>query len=477
MSKVIVLGAGFAGHTAALYLRKRLAEIHEVHVISPQSYFQFMPSLVWVGVGHMKPEETIIDLMPVYRKQGIRFTIDRAVEIHVEKQAVVTASGESYEYDYLINATGPYLNFEGTSGLGPKVGYTHSICTKEHAGQAAEAYLKAVQKMKAGERQTIVAGTGHAGSTCQGAAFEYVQNIHYDLLHQGLRDMCDLVWFSNEAKLGDLGMGAFVFNVKGELRESEELTDWLMRDCNIRCMIGSRPIKIEQNKLFWENVRGEEGCLDYDFAMLIPQFIGQKIRYINAEGEDISDKMSNPAGLMKVDADYESGPRGYANWKAEDWPSAYQSPLYPNIFAAGIAFAPPHPISAPSGITASGVTIHAAPPRTGMIACIIGRMVADNIADMIQNDDTIIRRRIPMSKMPAACVASQRKSIATGSAIMVALYPVVPDYTRYPVEHGGRNMKLTTYEIGKASAWIKRILHHMFLYKMAAKPGWSYIPE
>lgn len=91
--------------------------------------------------------------------------------------------------------------------------------------------------------------------------------------------------------------------------------------------------------------------------------------------------------------------------------STYQSPLYPNIFAAGIAFAPPHPISAPSGVTPSGVTVHAAPPRTGMIACIIGRLVADNITEMVKNNNTIAKHRMAMSGMPAACVASQRNLV------------------------------------------------------------------
>ena len=29
------------------------------------------------------------------------------------------------DYDYLINATGPHLNFEGTEGLGPDNGTTN----------------------------------------------------------------------------------------------------------------------------------------------------------------------------------------------------------------------------------------------------------------------------------------------------------------------------------------------------------------
>lgn len=474
MSQIVILGAGFSGHTAALFLRKNLSREHEVHVISAQPFFQFMPSLVWVGIGHMQPEDTIIELAPVYQKQGIKFTHDKAVAIYTDAQEIETARGERFHYDYLINATGPQLNFAGTPGLGPDGGYTVSICTKDHA---AHEYQKILNNLQGGKRQTIVVGTGHAGSTCQGAALEYIQNIHFDLLQRNLRDRCELIWFSNEPRLGDLGMGSFIFNVKGTLRKSEELTKWLMDDCGIKTMVGARPIKIEAGKLYWENVSGQEGVLDFDFSMLIPQFIGQKIRYINGAGEDISQKMCNPAGFMKVDADYESGPRGYANWQPEDWPGTYQSPIYPNLFAAGIAFAPPHPVSEPSGTAPSGTPIHAAPPRTGMIACIIGKLLADNIAHMVKTGNTEAKQRISMSAMPAVCVASQRKSLWDGSAIMVALYPVVPDYAKYGRANGGRDMSVTTYEIGRSSAWIKRILHHLFLYKMAAKAGWSWIPE
>ena len=52
-----------------------------------------------------------------------------------------------------------------------------------------------------------------------------------------------------------------------------------------------------------------------------------------------------PNEFMRVDADYT--PKPHEQWKAGDWPRTYQSPDYSNVFAAGIAFAPPHPISIP----------------------------------------------------------------------------------------------------------------------------------
>lgn len=66
MAKVVVIGAGFAGHTAALYLGSRIGKQHEVTVISNRDVFGYVPSWVWVGVGHMKPEQTVFKLKPVY---------------------------------------------------------------------------------------------------------------------------------------------------------------------------------------------------------------------------------------------------------------------------------------------------------------------------------------------------------------------------------------------------------------------------
>lgn len=63
------------------------------------------------------------------------------------------------------------------------------------------------------------------------------------------------------------------------------------------------------------------------------------------DGNDITSELFAPSGFLKVDADYSGKP--YEEWSAGDWPHKYESPRYPNIFAPGIAFAPPHPISQP----------------------------------------------------------------------------------------------------------------------------------
>jgi len=79
--------------------------------------------------------------------------------------------------------------------------------------------------------------------------------------------------------------------------------------------------------------------------MLIPPFAGVGLKAFNKAGDDMTGDIFAPNGFMKVDAKYDAG--GYENWKASDWPRTYQNPSYSNMFACGIAFAPPHIISKP----------------------------------------------------------------------------------------------------------------------------------
>ena len=82
--RVVVLGSGVAGHTAAAFARKWLGKEHDVIVVSPKDHYNWIPSNIWVGVGLMEPKEVTFDLKPVYAKQGIQFVHGAARELHPE---------------------------------------------------------------------------------------------------------------------------------------------------------------------------------------------------------------------------------------------------------------------------------------------------------------------------------------------------------------------------------------------------------
>jgi len=478
MARIAIIGAGFAGHTAALYLGDKLGKGHEVTVINRLEQFSYVPSWVWVGVGRMPLAKTQFALRPVYRKFGIRFIVGRATEIHPDERyvAVEPADGNPadarVDYDYLVVATGPKLDFAGTPGLGPDGGFTESICTGPHAEHARDRYLAEVDRLKQGEKRRFVVGTGHPGATCQGAAFEYITNLHKDLVRRGLRDQVDLLWLSNERAVGDFGVRGVHIKRGGKIVSSAEFIGAAFKEYGIRHQVRTGVSEVTADAIHWEDYDGASGETPYDFAMLIPRFLGQPLKVVDREGNDASGEVLAPNGLVKVDARY-GLPYEELIRTPEAWPERYQNPRYPEIFAAGIAFAPPGPVSEPH-VNPNGMSITAAAPRTGMVSGIIGRVVALNIVDLVKRGKMTHGER--MTEMYAACIASMGDSLWDGSAATIMIYPVVPDFRRYPNEEG-RDLFVTHMEMGLAGAWMKRMLHTTFIHKLKGGIGWRFIPE
>jgi sulfide:quinone oxidoreductase len=489
MARVVVLGGGVSGHTAATFAAKWLGNGHEVVVVTPNSKWNWIPSNIWVGVGQMSKEEVTFELDPVYKKAGITYKQAKAVSLNPEGSASETSpfvtieytgqgkegTTEDVTYDYVVNATGPKLNFGATPGLGEgsELGeHTVSVCTADHAAHANDKLQEAIEKMKKGERQTFLIGTGHGMCTCQGAAFEYIFNVEHELKKAGVRDLADIQWISNESFLGDFGMGGLHMKVGGYVVSSKIFAESLYAERGVDWTVGAHVSKVEAGRVEYELLDGSKGEKTFDFAMLIPPFAGVGLKAYGKDGADITDTVFAPNGFMKVDANYNAG--SYENWKASDWPRTYQNPTYSNMFACGIAFAPPHIISKPMS-SPNGTPINPTPPRTGMPSGIIGKAVAHSVCDLITKGEGAHLHEASMAEMGAACVASAGKGLTTGTAAAMTVYPVVPDFDKYPGT--GRDTDYTFGEIGLAGHWIKHILHHMFIYKAKLKPGWGLIPE
>lgn len=485
MAKVVILGAGISGHTAARYLDRWLGDRHQVVVVSPNARWNWIPSNIWVGVGQMTEEDVTFDLAEVYKKTHVDFHQARAISIHPEgegddKTPFVTVEStlpgqagqvERISYDYLINATGPKLNFGATEGLGPDHGHTVSVCTASHAVEANHKLQQVVAALKRGEKQTLVVGTGHGTCTCQGAAFEYIYNVDHILREAGVRDLARIVWISNEYELGDFGMGGVHIRRGGYVVSGKTFAESLMVERDIEWIVRAHVKKVEAGKIHYETLDGSFHELEFNFSMLIPPFAGVGLKAYNGSGDDITGQIFAPSGFMKVDADYT--PRPYAEWSADDWPRTYQNPTFRNLFAIGIAFAPPHLISKPMQ-SANGTPINPAPPRTGMPSAKMAIAVAESVRDMI-NGAKEPTQSASMARMGAACVASTGSHLLHGTAATMTVFPVVPDFARYP--DYGRDLNLTFGEIGLAGHWMKSLLHYTFIYQAKLRPGWWLLPD
>jgi len=484
MARIVILGAGISGHTAAMHAKRRLGNKHDVIVVSPNSQWNWIPSNIWVGVGWMKPEQVTFPIAPVYKKKKVEFHQAKAVSIHPEGDSgqdkpyvaiEYTEDGRAGEagqitYDYLINATGPRLRFDMTEGMGPGKN-SHSVCTYDHAEETAGILKEKIERMKKGETLDFVAGTGHGLCTCQGAAFEYILNLEFEFRKAGVRDKANMHWIANEPVLGDFGIGGMHLKRGGYVTHSRVFTESLFAERGIKWTTGSHVNEVGEDTIYFENLEDEKREMHHDFAMLLPPFSGVGMTAFDKNGEEISEKLFAPNGFMKVDADYSGKP--YEEWEPSDWPRTYQSPEYKNIFAVGIAFAPPHGISKPMK-NASGTPINPTPPRTGMPSGVMARLVAYSIIDMIKGAEEPTHTA-SLAKMGAACIASAGAGVFSGTAASMTMYPIVPDFKTYP--ETGRDLNFTSGEIGLAGHWLKHILHYAFIYKAKANPFWSLVPE
>jgi sulfide:quinone oxidoreductase len=111
MAKFVVIGSGLGGLPAAYELKHLFGKQHQITVISSVPQFTFTPSLPWVALGLETLEQIQLDLAPMLKRNGIRYVSQAAAHIDPVQKTVTLADGDVLDYDHLLIATGPALNF------------------------------------------------------------------------------------------------------------------------------------------------------------------------------------------------------------------------------------------------------------------------------------------------------------------------------------------------------------------------------
>jgi sulfide:quinone oxidoreductase len=326
---VLIVGGSFAGLTAAYALKRSLRSGVDVTVIARQRDFVFIPSLIWVAPGKRTAEQVAFELKPRLEAKGVHFVEARLDAIDAANKSVTTDQG-TMDYDYLVLATGPKLEWDAIPGLGPKHGYTHSVCSLPEAIEANVAWEEFLK-----DPGPVVVGAAQ-GASCFGAGYEVVLNLEHALRKAGVRDKAPITFITSEPFLGHFGLGGLG---KGEAM----LTEFFGRR-NINAIANTSVTKVEAESVVLSNGT----VLPYKYAIIIPPFLG-----IDAIRD--SPNLCNARGFVPVN-------------------DRYQHVDYPEIYSAGVAVAvaPPSPTEVPTGV-----------PKTGYMAEVMGHLVAHNIAAQI----------------------------------------------------------------------------------------------
>lgn len=107
--KVVVVGGGYAGATAAKYIRMWSNGAIDVTVIEPNSEFVSCPLSNLVLGGSKQIADVTVSYDNLTRRHGVRMVRDTATAVDVDKRVVKLASGAELPYDRLILA--PAIDF------------------------------------------------------------------------------------------------------------------------------------------------------------------------------------------------------------------------------------------------------------------------------------------------------------------------------------------------------------------------------
>jgi sulfide:quinone oxidoreductase len=347
-SRVVILGSSFAGLTAALELKRRLGDRHEIVALDPRPDFTFIPSLIWLPFGLREPEDVTFPLAPLYERKGITFINEAATKIELADHVVTIASGEELCYDRLLIGTGPRLAFEKVRGLGPIAGHTQSVCNLDHALMARDAWRRFLENPG-----PVVVGTAQGGS-CFGASYEFLFNIHHRIRKAGLQDVAPVTFITAEPFLGHFGLGG--------VGASGEMIERFFDRRGIEGLPNTSIKEVREHEIELDSGR----TLPFAYSMIVPPFAGvDAVR--QAEG------LANPVGFIPVD-------------------DQFRHPEHPDVFAAGvaIAIAPPQQTPVPAGV-----------PKTGQMTETMAKVAAHNIADDLERAG---RDSLPLEELGAVCI-------------------------------------------------------------------------
>ena len=111
---MIIIGGGFGGLSAAQALKSAPVD---VTLIDRRNYHLFQPLLYQVATGSLSPGEIAAPLRGVLsRQKNTQVLMGEVEDIDPVSKRVVLADGASFEYDFLIVATGSQSSYYGHDG-------------------------------------------------------------------------------------------------------------------------------------------------------------------------------------------------------------------------------------------------------------------------------------------------------------------------------------------------------------------------
>lgn len=180
--RILILGSGFGGLTAANLLRRNLSPEHQIVVVDKKEFFMMGLVNLWILSGIRRLEDSQVALNKLENKQ-ITFLNDEVTTIDVFQKSIRTRSNNKLEYDYLIIALGAELAPKEISGFVVNEGF--NLYDAEQIPKLREKILA----LKSGRIAICITNIPYK---CPPAPYEASLLINDILVKNGTRDYIDI---------------------------------------------------------------------------------------------------------------------------------------------------------------------------------------------------------------------------------------------------------------------------------------------
>ena len=170
--RVVILGAGFGGLTAA----RKMAGFADVTVVDRHNFQTFLPLLYQVSTAGLAADHVAHPVRGALRKTGVQFRMGTPISVDHKNKSVKLDSSEVLDFDYLIVALGSATADFGVPGV-----FEHALGMKSvHEALTIRAeVLRRFEDLCRFEDETIfsisVVGGGPTGVEMAGAFAELVR--------------------------------------------------------------------------------------------------------------------------------------------------------------------------------------------------------------------------------------------------------------------------------------------------------------